>query len=411
MASYAGLTMQGELVKVHESAFLIQSVQNNFNHKIFLFGVGGLVVAIALSWLVAERYARPLVRLTEQTRRVASGDLTVSPLLIRSHDELGITAENFNQMVDELRNLMLQVNQSSANLSANSEQLAASAEETRLATGQIAAVVHEIAAGSELQVSHIEAGNKMIDELSDTIDHIARNAEYVSKNATQASGFAESGGSVIEKTVTQMQQISDKISQLTHVVRLLGERSNGIGAVVDTITQISSQTNLLALNAAIEAARAGEQGKGFAVVAIEVRQLAEQSAKAAKKIASELTMVQTDIKNAVRFAEEGTDVVKTGIEVVDEAGGSFKQIRSSVEQVASDIRDVSLAAKRMTESTILTDAIRSISKVAVNNAQGTHRAIAVTEEQKAAMKEVAVAARTLSEMAEQLQLAVGSFKM
>ena len=85
----------------------------------------------------------------------------------------------------------------------------------------------------------------------------------------------------------------------------LGDRSQEVGQIVDTISGIAGQTNLLALNAAIEAARAGEQGRGFAVVAEEVRKLAEQSQEAAKHIADLISHIQADTEDAVQAMQEG----------------------------------------------------------------------------------------------------------
>ncbi len=92
----------------------------------------------------------------------------------------------------------------------------------------------------------------------------------------------------------------------------LGERSQDIGQIVETIAGIAGQTNWLALNAAIEAACAGEQGRGFAVVAEELRKLAEQSQEAAKRIATLIGEVQQDTTQAVNAMEQGTKEVVMG---------------------------------------------------------------------------------------------------
>lgn len=174
-----------------------------------------------------------------------------------------------------------------------------------------------------------------------------------------------------------MDSIESTVDHSAQVVANSGEKSQEIGQIVDTISAIADQTNLLALNPAIEAARAGEQGRGFAVVAEEVRHLAEQSQEAAKQIAELIRGIQTDTTKAVETMGKGTQEVKTGSQIVDEAGRSFKSIVELIGQVSQQVQAISTA----------------------------------TEEQAASMEEIAASSETLARMAEKLQAEVSKFKI
>ena len=124
----------------------------------------------------------------------------------------------------------------------------------------------------------------------------------------------------------KMGHIESSVMDSAGVVKKLGESSQQIGQIVDTIAAIAEQTNLLALNAAIEAARAGEHGKGFAVVAEEVRKLAAESQSSAEEIRSRIQTIQGDTEQAVASMEGGTVEVQNGTSAIREVGVQFQDI-------------------------------------------------------------------------------------
>ena len=144
-----------------------------------------------------------------------------------------------------------------------------------------------------------------------------------------------------------MERINTDFTELGHVIVGLGNRSQEIGQITDSITGIAAQTNLLALNAAIEAARAGEQGRGFAVVAAEVKTLAEQSALAAKQIEGLIQVIRQETEQSVVSMEKVTTEMTNGIQVAGEASASFEAIERSMSDVTGQVEEVSGAVQEM----------------------------------------------------------------
>ena len=247
----------------------------------------GLLVAVAGGLLVAGRIVRPLLRVRDVLDAVSRGDLT-QRAEVSSNDEIGemgaslhAATEHFRAAVETLEAGSVELAARASNLEATSEGLEKGAETTARQIG----VVHR-AAGSV--ADGVQAVAQGASEMGESITEIARNAAEAARVAEQAVAAAHT----TEDTMSR-----------------LGVSSAEIGNVVKAITSIAEQTNLLALNATIEAARAGDAGKGFAVVAGEVKDLAQETAKATEEIAAKVEAIQNDTRAAGGAIAKVTEVI------------------------------------------------------------------------------------------------------
>ncbi len=397
--------------------------------------------------------------------QVAENDLTKTVVPLSEHDILGTA---FARMIDHWRGLAGQLTQSATALGAASAQLASAATQAGQATTQITATIQQVARGTTQQTagvtktaSAMEQMKRAIDgvahgaqdqasavgkvaatteRLSGAIRQVAGNAQAVTVESTRASDAARVGADTVSDTISGMEAIQTKVGVSVAKVRDLGERSQQIGAIVETIDDIASQTNLLALNAAIEAARAGEHGKGFAVVADEVRKLAEHASAATKQIGELITGMRHTITDAIRAMDEGAGEVERGAAAANQAGAALAHILSAAQAVQAQAAAALDASQRMgdlsthmveateavsavvEENTAATEemaagsdeilqAIEGIASVSEENNASVEEVSASAEEMHAQVEEVAASASSLSEMADGLRVLVARFKL
>jgi methyl-accepting chemotaxis protein len=165
--------------------------------------------------------------------------------------------------------------------------------------------------------------------------HSAAQAYHIS---VQTQKVAEQGTQVIQQAASEMRQISRNIDDSSRIIGQLGERSEQITAIVNTIHSIADQTNLLALNAAIEAARAGDQGRGFAVVADEVRQLAGRTSRSTQEISEMIQLIQSETRQAIVSMDNTRSNAAKGVDLADQAGSAIVQISNGTHEAVDAVR-------------------------------------------------------------------------
>ncbi len=374
-------------------------------------GLLSILVGGAIGLFAARSISRPVNQLAVVAQQVAGGDLT-QQAKVESRDEIGQLATSFNTMVAQLKALIRQINLNTEQLAASSEELTASAQQSAQAAEQVAVSITQVANGASEQMAASDETSAVVQQMAAGVEEMAASANQVAAQSAQAADKAQSGGVAVDQAVSQMTRIENAVNTSATVITKLGEQSQEIGQIVDTIAGIAGQTNLLALNAAIEAARAGEQGRGFAVVAEEVRKLAEQSQEAAKKIAGLIGAIQEDTEQAVVAMAEGTQEVKTGAAVVDAAGDTFRDIAELVLQVSGQVRDISAAIQQTASgSQHIVGSVKRIDELSKQSAEEAQSVSAATEEQLASMEEIASSSEALAKLAQELKTAVASFRI
>jgi methyl-accepting chemotaxis protein len=369
--------------------------------------------------------------LTEGLGALAAGDLSRSypiettPVTEFPRDELGqiqrvleelrerlvAALEAYNGSTDRLRSAVGHVAQTANSVSSSSHQMASTSEEAGKATREIAHALGDVAHGADRQVKMVEAAKRSAEEVARAVTESAQNANNAAEVAQDARQVAQQGVSAAEQANEAMRSVSDSSQAVTEAIRELSNKSEQIGAIVQTITGIADQTNLLALNAAIEAARAGEQGRGFAVVAEEVRKLAEESQHAAQEIGKLIGAIQGETTRAVGVVDDGAKRTQDGARVVEQTRAAFQRIDTAVEDMTARIEQIAAAGQQIAAGAqSMQESIGEVAAVAEQCSASTEEVSASTEQTTASAQEIAASAHELASNADQLNHLVAQFK-
>ncbi len=383
-------------------------------NKVLYYTLGLTVLAtaigVALFWFFSGQMTTYIRKIMIITSDISKGKLTGDDLPVTTKDELGILANNVNNMKQSLHEMVNNTKDSASHIRVSSEMLSAITEETTASADEIHQAINAISKGAIVQAEEAEMAISKVETLSSLISNATEKYSEITENMGIINQSQDNGRQKVDVLLQNSSEFTQVIEELRANFSSLTSQMKEIHQVVQTITSISEQTNLLALNASIEAARAGEHGKGFAVVAEEVRNLSEDTNEATNRVRNLLQRIEVDTANSDTKMIHTLQLSQSQAMSISEVKGAFTFLADSIRDISEHLVSLDKGMNEMADNRIIVmKAINEIASVATQSAAVTEQINASIDEQKSAVTSIMNSSMELHTEAERMHDLVERF--
>ncbi|GAA0307415.1 methyl-accepting chemotaxis protein [Gracilibacillus halotolerans] len=371
-----------------------------------------LIVAFFIANFIVRSIATPLANMSGLMAQAQDGDLRVRSNDVSRKDEIGYLAKSFNQMLENINDLMHRTTESSNKVMSAAAELSEIAQAQSQSAKEVSAASEEIASGAAGLTDEAERGNTLASSIHDEVENVYRNNSEMENYAINVLETSHQGLEKMNELVQKTKDGEQMTSLLADKVDTLKTSTEQINEVMVMLTNIAQQTNLLSLNAAIEAARAGEAGKGFAVVADEIRKLSTQSKDSIDKVEEITSGIVNEVNETLVVLEEANPRFKEQVDQAVDTQSMLNQVGEQMASFTSKIQEITTSMEQLRESQeVLTSTVHQVSATAEESSAISEEVSATTEEQLKVSDSLVTTSNELKTLSEELQEMIKRFKV
>lgn len=380
-------------------------------------GLGiSFVLGIVLAYITGKLISKPIIKLTEVANKTSKFDLIEGDEILKDvlkyKDETKAMADALLDIRKALKSLTKKLQHTTLTLTSHSDNLAKTTDENARLITQVVSTIDEVAHGNTSQAQNINDINATLLDVVNLIDEITKETSSGAEHAVNSITFINEGQNTVDIQAKKMEENILVSHEANKSIDELSQMIDQVAGIVSVITSIAGQTNLLALNASIEAARAGEAGKGFAVVADEIRNLAEESSKAAKNITDIIKSTTEKTNLAVTNINKAGTLINEQKEALKITQDAFVKIKDTYDGIVKSFKHTAGVMKTIdNKSKEISHQAQDMAAIAEEFAASTEEISAAGQEQLTSTEVIVKSSKDLYILAGELSEEINKIKI
>ncbi|MDN5351182.1 MAG: methyl-accepting chemotaxis protein [Clostridiales bacterium] len=407
-----GNDFAGMIISLDESEAL--GALYGLRKALLTIALGLLAASLLAALIIAHSIRKPIKEAMTLTESIAAFELnpTFDKRILTRKDELSKLQCGILKIVENLKGVILETEQSSDAVRTAALRMQSSLRESIESTREMTHSVEEIASGAGVQSENTQKSFEKMAHLSDVLKRDSENVENMRHMILDVEGLVKRGQEVMDGLSAVNKASLEANQNVQESTRRMAEDASKIEVASHLIMDIAEQTNLLSLNASIEAARAGENGRGFTVVAMEIRKLAEQSKTSTETINAIIEALKHDGENVEETMTQLAEIAQEQAESVENTQVKYKEIVASVKEIEKRAAELGTAREDIDHTRLEVEhELGALAGIGEENSAGAEAVVAAAQAQTAIAEAIDADSIQLSRLAEQLHASVGIFKL
>ncbi|WP_242951246.1 methyl-accepting chemotaxis protein [Clostridium kluyveri] len=368
-----------------------------------------ILVSVLFIGILMKNKVRPLGEIINSMKMASKGNMSVK-VNIKNKDEIGIIAQIFNEMIDEIKNVLVKIKNTSSVIDEKVVNIGSFTEVTSENSSSIKDAMEQVSSAVSDSAKDMQNSIESMSILSENINMVKENSITMKEDVFKASKLNSNIINILNELENKNKENIEASKETNSNIKKLLNKSNDIVSIVETIEGISNEINLLSLNASIESARAGEAGRGFAVVAEQIKELSDETFESVKQINVLIKELIDTVNVSAGSVETSSKVIESQVDTINETKQTLGKVIDFMENMPKVIeKNVAQIEEVYENKDVVSSSMDSILSVTQEIAASSEEITASTLEVRERMEDVKKLTADLEQVSGELKEKVNKF--